>query len=59
LWKVDDAATAELMRRFYSAMFKDRLAPSAALHEAQVEMLQTRWSDPYYWAAFQLQGEWR
>lgn len=60
LWKVDDAATAELMKRFYSAMLKDNLRPSAALRRAKIEMWkQKRWQAPYYWAAFELQGEWR
>jgi len=60
LWKVDDAATAELMKRFYAAMLKDNLRPAAALRRAKVEMWkQKRWQAPYYWAAFELQGEWR
>lgn len=60
LWKVDDAATAELMKRFYNGMFAKGLRPAAALREAQVEMWkQRRWRQPYYWAAFVLQGEWK
>ncbi len=61
LWKVDDKATAELMKRFYQAMLSDqRLRPAAALRAAQVELLKTKeWEDPYYWAAFVLQGEWK
>jgi CHAT domain-containing protein len=61
LWKVDDAATAELMKRFYAGMLgPQRLSPAAALRAAQVSMReQRRWSAPYYWAAFVLQGEWR
>jgi CHAT domain-containing protein len=60
LWEVDDAGTAELMKRFYRAMLKDGMRPAAALREAQIEMLrEKRWEDPYYWAGFQIQGEWR
>jgi CHAT domain-containing protein len=60
LWKVDDAATAELMRRFYEAMEKEDLTPAAALRKAQFEMWQQeRWRAPYYWTAFQIQGEWK
>lgn len=60
LWKVDDAATAELMKRFYSSMLGKSLPPAAALRQAQIEMWkQQRWMPPYYWAAFVLQGEWR
>jgi CHAT domain-containing protein/Tfp pilus assembly protein PilF len=60
LWKVDDVATAELMKRFYHGMLKGRLRPAAALRAAQVSMMNTeRWRSPYYWAGFTLQGEWR
>ncbi|HSM87195.1 MAG TPA: CHAT domain-containing protein [Candidatus Limnocylindrales bacterium] len=60
LWNVSDVATAQLMTRFYSAMEKDRLTPAAALRKAQISMLrQDRWHSPYYWAAFQIYGEWR
>lgn len=60
LWRVNDVATAELMKRFYQGMFGDRrLSPSAALRQAQVSMWrEKRWQQPYYWAAFVLQGEW-
>lgn len=59
LWKVDDAATAELMKRFYQGMLKDGLEPAAALQRAQAKMWeQKRWKSPYYWAGFVLQGQW-
>ena len=60
LWKVDDEATAELMKRFYERILRDKLPPAAALKAALVEMQgQKRWQAPYYWAGFVLQGEWR
>ncbi len=60
LWKVDDEATGELMRRFYVEMLQANRSPAAALRQAQVEMWrQDRWRAPFYWAAFSLQGEWR
>lgn len=60
LWQVDDAATAELMKRFYRGMFQEKLPPSAALRAAQIDMLKRRhWQAPYYWSAFVLQGEWK
>lgn len=60
LWRVDDRATAELMKRFYQVMLKDGLRPAAALRAAQVALLrEKRWAAPHYWAAFTLQGEWR
>ena len=60
LWKVDDEATGELMRRFYVEMLQTKRSPAAALRQAQLEMWrQDRWQAPFYWAAFSLQGEWR
>jgi CHAT domain-containing protein len=61
LWRVDDAATAELMKRFYQGMLgPKKLRPAAALREAQLAVSrQKRWEHPYYWAGFVLQGEWR
>ncbi|MBI3653374.1 MAG: CHAT domain-containing protein [Acidobacteria bacterium] len=60
LWSVSDRATADLMERFYRRIFKKDLTPSAALRSAQVRMSEKKkWSAPYYWAAFIMQGEWR
>jgi CHAT domain-containing protein len=60
LWKVDDAATSELMEQFYRGMLQKGMRPSAALRQAEIEMLQQgRWANPYYWGAFTIQGEWK
>jgi CHAT domain-containing protein len=60
LWKIDDVATEELMRRFYRRMLKDGQRPAEALRGAQIEMWrEPRWQAPYYWAGFILQGEWK
>jgi CHAT domain-containing protein/Tfp pilus assembly protein PilF len=61
LWKVNDDASAELMKHFYDEMFgPHRLRPAAALRAAQIAVWKQRQiSHPYYWAAFILQGEWR
>ena len=60
LWDVRDEATAELMKRFYEAMLRQRMPPAAALRAAQLSMTrEKRWEAPYYWAGFVLQGEWR
>jgi len=60
LWQVDDAATAQLMKRFYRGISQEKLPPAAALRAAQIEMLKRKhWESPYYWGAFVLQGEWR
>jgi CHAT domain-containing protein/predicted negative regulator of RcsB-dependent stress response len=60
LWKVDDEATSELMRRFYENMLRDGMTPSAALRAAQNSIRrEPHWRSPFYWAAFTLQGEYR
>ncbi|HJQ67371.1 MAG TPA: tetratricopeptide repeat protein [Blastocatellia bacterium] len=60
LWRVEDEATAEMMKRFYEGMIKENQRPAAALRRAQEWMQrQRRWSAPYYWAGFVLQGEWK
>ncbi len=58
LWKVNDEATAELMKQFYGAMLRDGLPPSAALRRAKEAVRsQERWRSPYFWAGFVMQGE--
>jgi CHAT domain-containing protein len=61
LWAVDDAATRELMTRFYERWApgggKPALDAAEALREAQAHLRsQARWSHPYYWAAWVLWG---
>jgi CHAT domain-containing protein len=59
LWSVPDAATAELMKRFYRGVMTNGLAPAAALHDAQDSLRKDkRWSAPYFWAGFTLHGDW-
>jgi CHAT domain-containing protein len=61
LWKVDDEATAELMKRFYQFMLGDEKLPAAAaLRKAQISIMnEPHWLLPYYWAGFVLQGDWK
>lgn len=60
LWSVSDQATAELMERLYEGLLKQGKTPAAALRQAQLAIMQEkRWRSPFYWAAFQLQGEYR
>jgi CHAT domain-containing protein len=62
LWKVEDEATAELMKRFYESLLERGRRPAAALREAQMSMWQAqkeKWRDPFYWAGFVLQGEYK
>lgn len=60
LWRVEDRPTAELMIRFYGAHFQEKLPPAAALRAAQLSIRgNPAWQDPFYWAPFVLQGDWR
>jgi CHAT domain-containing protein/tetratricopeptide (TPR) repeat protein len=60
LWKVQDRTTAELMSRFYRALWRDHLPPAAALRQAQMSLRRDpHYRDPYSWAGFVLQGDWR
>jgi tetratricopeptide (TPR) repeat protein len=54
LWTVDDASTAELMQRFYTALCAGA-RPAAALRAAQ-SALATAGRHPFHWAAFALHG---
>jgi CHAT domain-containing protein len=60
LWKVDDRATAILMADFYNSMLRQGMPTGAALRAAKLKMMHDkRWSSPYFWAGFVLQGEYR
>jgi CHAT domain-containing protein len=60
LWRVQDRATAELMERFYQALWHRGASPAAALREAQRSLRsEPRYRDPYSWSGFVLHGDWR
>jgi len=63
LWQVDDYATADFMMRFYTRL-KAGEARDEALRKTQQEFHNGAagnglWKEPYYWAAWQLVGDWR
>lgn len=59
LWQIDDIGTSKLMPKFYEAVLKGK-SSTTALREAQLKLWQGKdWHEPYYWAAFTLQGDWR
>jgi len=59
LWKVEDEAAAEFMKGLYARINQGE-SPSAALRGAQLEMSRgRRWPEPFYWAAFVLQGDYK
>jgi CHAT domain-containing protein len=72
LWKISDRTTAEFMVRFYRHL-KDGLSKDEALRATQMEFIRGPIqvtndkgervkfdaSAPYYWAAFQIYGDWQ
>ncbi|HQR37944.1 MAG TPA: CHAT domain-containing protein [Blastocatellia bacterium] len=58
LWPVSDAATRDLMVRFYRELFKGR-GRAEALRRVQLKMLgQRQYAHPFYWAGFIESGAW-
>ncbi len=59
LWNVNDWRTAELMKTLYGELKRGR-SKDEALRAAQLQMLHSRSSsNPFYWAAFTLSGDWK
>ncbi|MCM2309839.1 MAG: CHAT domain-containing protein [Steroidobacteraceae bacterium] len=55
LWPVPDSSTAALMGAFYRELLGHGTSPAIALARAQRQLRShPKWSDPYYWAGFQL-----
>ncbi|MBL8233514.1 MAG: CHAT domain-containing protein, partial [Bryobacterales bacterium] len=58
LWSIQDRATAKLMEYFYEGLLKRQLTPAAALRQAQLRLrADSRFAHPYFWAAFNVQGD--
>ena len=61
LWKVDDAATSELMIRFYRHLTTGT-SKAESLRLAQVELIESSdlgYGAPIFWAGCQLTGDWQ
>lgn len=54
LWKVDDAATQQLMTNFYTNWIKLR-DKQKAFKQAQLQLM-AKYKEPYYWGAFIMIG---
>ncbi|MCX7753280.1 MAG: CHAT domain-containing protein [Blastocatellia bacterium] len=55
LWKVEDAATQQLMVRFYHGLLARDLTAAHALRQAKLHLLRQGLA-PFYWAPFVLVG---
>ena len=58
-WKVSDKATSLLMTEFMRR-WREGESRSNAWREAQLTLLRSKdFSDPFFWSAFTLSGQWR
>ena len=58
-WKVSDPATSRLMTEFIGR-WRSGEPRAKAWREAQLSLLHSKeFSNPYFWAAFTLTGQWR
>ncbi len=60
LWGVADYSTARFMERFYRYL-RDGKSKDEALRAAQIDQIRKKSgsSHPFFWAAFELNGDWR
>jgi CHAT domain-containing protein len=57
LWSVDDNATVELMKAFYTPVASSAMPYGAALTLAKRTLAASqKWRHPFYWAPFILVG---
>lgn len=63
LWAVDDQSTALLMERFYQNLKQEGKVKAKALKHSQISLFEDPkhqiFHHPYYWAAFELIGDYR
>lgn len=58
LWRVSDAATAELIAEFYKHLADPATSRAAALQRAQLKLLDGPYRHPIYWSPFLLINNW-
>jgi len=59
LWKVNDAATSQLITEFYTQLGQPDISRAMALRRAQLKLHEDiRYRHPSYWSAFILMNSW-
>jgi CHAT domain-containing protein len=58
LWGISDFSTAGFMKELYGALLAGK-TKDEALRIAQIAQIRSDRPQPFYWAAFQLFGDWR
>ncbi|MFW6131167.1 MAG: CHAT domain-containing protein [Candidatus Aminicenantaceae bacterium] len=56
LWNINDESTAIFMKSFYTYLSQKR-DKAQAIRLAKIDLLETKYRHPFYWAAFILKGE--
>lgn len=60
LWPVKDQAAAQLMRELYRGISTAEMSKAEALRQAQLQLLaDPSFSDPFFWSAYTLVGNWQ
>lgn len=58
LWSIDDQFTSIFMEKFYENLNSDPKNAVEALQKTQQSFItDPKWSNPFYWAAFNIQGD--
>jgi len=59
LWSIDDKFTSIFMEKFYGNLNNNPKNAVEALQKTQQSFItDPKWSNPFYWAAFSIQGDW-
>ena len=58
LWEITDNSSSQLMKEFYR-QYKNGVSKDEALQLAQLSLIKSEFSHPYFWAAFVLVGDWQ
>jgi CHAT domain-containing protein/Tfp pilus assembly protein PilF len=58
LWEITDNSSSDFMKEFYR-QYKNGVSKDEALQRAQVAMIRSEFSHPYFWAPFILVGDWK
>ena len=56
LWEIDDKTTPQFMKYFYTFLEQGEVK-SKALQLAKIQMIESGFSHPFYWASFILFGK--
>lgn len=59
LWSIDDQFTSIFMEKFYENLNNNPKNAVEALQKTQQSFIKDpKWNNPFYWAAFNIQGDW-